>query len=104
LADPRPLSVLLRGTNFQIKVWEALMHISTGQLASYGDLAALAGAPQAARAVGTALAHNRIAVLVPCHRVIREGGQVGQYRWGSERKIALIAWEASRRITHSDAP
>ncbi|MBT9612542.1 MAG: bifunctional helix-turn-helix domain-containing protein/methylated-DNA--[protein]-cysteine S-methyltransferase [Burkholderiales bacterium] len=97
LADPKLLRVLLRGTNFQIKVWEALMRIPAGQLVSYGDVAALAGAPQAARSVGTAIAHNRIAVLVPCHRVIREGGEIGQYRWGSERKIALLAWESVRK-------
>lgn len=94
--DSQSLSVLLRGTNFQIKVWEALLRIPAGQLVSYGDLAAKSGMPQAARAVGTAIAHNRIAVLVPCHRVIRESGEIGQYRWGSERKCALIAWEAAQ--------
>lgn len=98
LADPKPLSVLLRGTNFQIKVWEALLRIPAGQLVTYGDLAARSGVPQAARAVGTAIAHNHIAVLVPCHRVIRESGEIGQYRWGSERKCALIAWEAAGEL------
>lgn len=100
-ADSKPLSVLLRGTNFQIKVWEALLRIPAGQLFTYGDIAARAGMPQAARAVGTAIAHNPIAVLVPCHRVIRESGEIGQYRWGSERKCALIAWEAAGELQES---
>ena len=93
LTEPRPLSVLLRGSNFQIKVWEALLRIPSGLAVSYGDLAARAGSPKALRAVGTALAHNRLAVLIPCHRVIRESGDFGQYRWGTERKIALLARE-----------
>lgn len=97
LTDSKPLSILLRGTNFQIKVWEALLRIPIGRLVSYSDLAARSGVPQAARAVGTAIARNRIAVLVPCHRVIRESGEIGQYRWGGERKLALIAWEAAGR-------
>lgn len=93
----KPLSVLLRGTNFQIKVWEALMRVPPGQVVSYGDLAACVGSPRAQRSVGTALAGNAIAVLVPCHRVIRESGEVGEYRWGPERKAALIAWEGARQ-------
>jgi len=97
VAKPAPLSVLLRGTNFQIKVWEALMRIPPGQVMSYRDLAALAQAPNAQRAVGTALARNPVAVLVPCHRVIRESGDIGQYRWGPERKAALLAWEEARQ-------
>jgi len=96
LTEPRPLSLLLRGTNFQIKVWEALLQVPSGLAVSYGDLADRAGSPRAGRAVGTALAHNRLAVLIPCHRVIRESGEFGQYRWGTERKIALLAWEQGR--------
>lgn len=96
-ARVRPLSVLLRGTNFQIKVWEALMRVPPGHVVSYRDLAARAHAPKAHRAVGTALARNPVAVLVPCHRVIRESGEIGQYRWSTERKIALYAWEGARR-------
>lgn len=96
LTRSRPLSLLLRGTNFQIKVWEALLQIPSGLAVSYGDLAERAGSPRARRAVGTALAHNSLAVLIPCHRVIRESGEFGQYRWGSERKIALLAWEQGR--------
>ena len=94
---PRPLSLLLRGTNFQIKVWEALLRIPSGHTLAYGDLAAMAAMPKAHRAVGTAMAHNHIAVLIPCHRVIRESGEAGLYRWGTDRKRAIISWEQSRR-------
>ena len=96
-----PLHLLLRGTNFQIKVWEALLKIPGGELVSYQTLAAMSGHPRSQRAVGTALAQNRIALLIPCHRVIRESGEIGQYRWGSERKNALLAFE-SASIRHQD--
>lgn len=97
-ARPRrgPIHLLLRGTNFQIKVWEALIRVDAGALVSYRQLAAAAGAPQAQRAVGSALAANTIAYLIPCHRVIREGGETGSYRWGAERKLALLGWEAAQ--------
>ncbi|MCM8610542.1 methylated-DNA--[protein]-cysteine S-methyltransferase [Accumulibacter sp.] len=88
------LHLLLRGTNFQIKVWEALIRVEPGTLISYGELARRAAAPNAQRAVGSALAANRIAYLIPCHRVIRESGEIGSYRWGSSRKLALLGWEA----------
>lgn len=88
------LHLVLRGTNFQIKVWEALLNIEPSQVVSYGQLAALAGSPRAQRAVGGALAANTLAYLIPCHRVIRESGEVGSYRWGSARKRAMLAWEA----------
>ena len=91
--------LLLRGTNFQIKVWEALIRTAPGQVLTYGQLARQLGKPDAARAVGSAVAANSIGYLIPCHRVIREGGDVGQYRWGSERKLALIGWEAAARRT-----
>lgn len=91
----QPLHLLLRGTNFQIKVWEALLQVAAGEVVSYQTLARMTGNPRAQRAVGTALAHNRIALLIPCHRVIRESGDVGQYRWGSERKSALLAYESA---------
>ena len=93
---PGKLHVLLRGTNFQIKVWEALLNIPAGQVLSYGQLAARAGHPAAARAVGTAIGANQIGYLIPCHRVIRESGESGQYRWGPERKAAMLGWEASQ--------
>ena len=91
----QPLHLLLRGTNFQIKVWEALLQVAAGEVVSYQTLARMTGNPRAQRAVGTALAHNRIALLIPCHRVIRESGDVGQYRWGSERKAALLTYESA---------
>ena len=98
LAGPRaPIRLWLKGTNFQLKVWEALLRVPEGELVSYGHLAGAAGMPTAVRAVASAVAANPVAWLVPCHRVIRSSGVLGQYRWGSERKAALIGWEAARR-------
>ena len=89
------IHLLLRGTNFQIKVWEALIQTEFGQLTSYRQLAQRACVPTAQRAVGSALAANSIAFLIPCHRVIREGGEPGDYRWGLDRKLAMQGWEAA---------
>lgn len=86
--------LVLRGTNFQIKVWEALLHTEFGKVVSYRQLARQAGSPKAQRAVGGALAANTLAFLIPCHRVIRESGEVGDYRWGAQRKLAMLGWEA----------
>jgi len=91
-----PLSVLVPGTNFQIKVWEALMRVPEGSLVSYNQLGATIGMEGAARAIGNALAANPLAYLIPCHRVIRRTGAFNDYRWGTERKLAIIAWEAAR--------
>jgi AraC family transcriptional regulator of adaptative response/methylated-DNA-[protein]-cysteine methyltransferase len=91
-----PIPLHLRGTNFQIKVWEALIRVDIGELVSYRQLAAAAGAPRAQRAVGSALAANAIGYLIPCHRVIREGGDTGSYRWGAERKLVMLGWEAAQ--------
>jgi AraC family transcriptional regulator of adaptative response/methylated-DNA-[protein]-cysteine methyltransferase len=88
------IHLLLRGTNFQIKVWEALIHTEFGRVISYQQLAERADCPRAQRAVGSALAANHIGFLIPCHRVIRESGDAGNYRWGSDRKLAILAWEA----------
>src|SRR5512143_1489001 len=88
-----PLRLHLTGTNFQIKVWEALLRIPPGQVTTYGQLAARIGQPTATRAVGTAVGHNPIAVLIPCHRVIRGLGEFGNYRYGAARKVALLAHE-----------
>jgi AraC family transcriptional regulator of adaptative response/methylated-DNA-[protein]-cysteine methyltransferase len=88
-----PLHVHLRGTNFQIKVWEALLRIPLGRVSTYGQIAAEIGQPTATRAVGTAVGHNPIAVLIPCHRVIRSLGEFGNYRYGATRKKALLAHE-----------
>lgn len=90
------LHLLLRGTNFQIKVWEALIRTEPGTLVSYKSLANGIAAPTASRAVGGAVAANTIAYLIPCHRVIRESGVIGNYRWGSARKCAMLGWEAAR--------
>lgn len=87
------LHLLLQGTHFQVQVWRALLRVSAGQLISYRGLAELSGHPRASRAVGSAMARNRIAYLIPCHRVIREDGHWGSYRWGLERKLALRGWE-----------
>jgi len=84
----------LRGSAFQIEVWSELRSIPIGQTISYRQLAQRLGYPGAARAVGNAVAKNRIACLVPCHRVIRADGAIGGYRWGPDRKAALLAWEA----------
>lgn len=89
------MHLVLRGTNFQIKVWEALIAIEPAQRVSYKQLALVSGMPQAQRAVGGALAANRIAYLIPCHRVIRESGDIGNYHWGTCRKAAMLAWEAN---------
>ncbi len=86
----------LKGTDFQLKVWEALLKIPTGKLASYGSIAAQLQAPSASRAVGSAVGDNPIAFLIPCHRVIQSGGALGQYHWGCTRKAAMIGWEAAQ--------
>lgn len=89
-----PLPILLRGTNFQIKVWEALLRIPTGRLVCYDHVACAIGQPSASRAVGTAIGSNRIAYLIPCHRVLQKSGGLGGYRWGTARKQAMLAREA----------
>jgi AraC family transcriptional regulator of adaptative response/methylated-DNA-[protein]-cysteine methyltransferase len=91
-----PLRVLVHGTAFQVRVWQALLKIPPGTLVSYGRLAAALNQPAAARAVGSAVSKNSLAYLIPCHRVIRETGIIGDYRWGAVRKRALVAWESSR--------
>lgn len=100
--EAKPLSVHLRGTNFQIKVWEALMRIPSGTMVSYEDIALSIGMPKAARAVSNAVARNPIPVIIPCHRVIRKMGAFGGYRWGTARKKALLGWEAAHSDVHSE--
>ena len=92
--DRPPLHV--RGTNFQLQVWQALLRIPRGHVAAYSDVAAGLGRPRAVRAVAGAVARNRVAWLIPCHRVIRKVGAAGGYRWGTERKRAMLAWESAR--------
>lgn len=89
------LPVVLRGTPFQIKVWEALLHIPPGAVVSYEGLADRIGKPGAARAVAGAVARNPVSWLVPCHRVIRQTGAITGYRWGPARKRAMLGWEAA---------
>jgi AraC family transcriptional regulator of adaptative response/methylated-DNA-[protein]-cysteine methyltransferase len=95
-ADDRPIPLLVQGTNHQVRVWEALLRVPPGALVSYEQLAAAAGRPDAVRAVAGAIARNQIAYVIPCHRVIRKLGAFGGYRWGMERKRAMVAWEAAR--------
>ena len=85
----------LKGTAFQLKIWETLLKIPMGQLATYGNIAKQIDKPQASRAVGTAIGDNPVAFLIPCHRVIQSTGVFGQYHWGSIRKTAMIGWEAA---------
>lgn len=92
----RPLGLYVQGTNFQLKVWQALLSIPCGGRASYGDIAAAVGAPKASRAVGAAVGANMISLLIPCHRVILASGVIHNYRWGANRKRALLALEAAR--------
>lgn len=100
----RPLPLFLKGTNFQVRVWQALLRVPPGMVVSYDTVAALIGQPSAARAVGSATGRNPIAYLIPCHRVIRKVGAVDNYRWGSARKKAILAWEAAQRARHSPLP
>lgn len=85
----------LKGTQFQLKVWEALLSIPMATLSTYGAVAKTIDKPTAHRAVGTAIGQNPIAFLIPCHRVIQKSGAFGHYRWGESRKVGLIGWEAS---------
>jgi AraC family transcriptional regulator, regulatory protein of adaptative response / methylated-DNA-[protein]-cysteine methyltransferase len=88
-----PLHLYLRGTNFQLKVWQALLDVPAGAVTTYEHVAAQIGQPSASRAVGGAVGHNPVAVLIPCHRVIRKVGGFGNYRYGTPRKMALLGWE-----------
>lgn len=103
-ADPRsakPLKLLVRGTRFQVKVWEALLRVPFGTVISYADLARRAGSPNAVRAVAGANAVNAVSYLIPCHRVIRKCGELGGYRWGLPRKLAMLTRESARSLAHS---
>ena len=86
----------VKGSGFQLKVWETLLKIPVGQLSSYGSIAAHIDKPSASRAVGTAIGDNPVAFIIPCHRVIQSTGSFGQYHWGSTRKTAMIGWEAAK--------
>jgi AraC family transcriptional regulator, regulatory protein of adaptative response / methylated-DNA-[protein]-cysteine methyltransferase len=93
---PGTIKLHLKGTPFQIKVWETLLKIPMGQLTTYGNIAAALENPKASRAVGSAIGDNPVAFLIPCHRVIQSTGTFGQYHWGRTRKSAMIGWEAAK--------
>lgn len=94
----------LKGTAFQLKVWETLLKVPEGKLSTYGSLAKRINRPGASRAVGTAIGDNPVAYLIPCHRVIQSSGAIGQYHWGSIRKTAMIGWEAARAGSAAPQP
>jgi AraC family transcriptional regulator of adaptative response/methylated-DNA-[protein]-cysteine methyltransferase len=91
-----PVRLHVKGTGFQIKVWEALLKIPMGSLSTYGEIATCVSQPKASRAVGSAIGDNPVAYLIPCHRVILSSGIIGQYHWGNARKTAIIGWEAAQ--------
>jgi AraC family transcriptional regulator, regulatory protein of adaptative response / methylated-DNA-[protein]-cysteine methyltransferase len=93
----QPLSLVLKGTPFQLKTWEALLRIPAGHALAYGDLARMTGGPRASRAIGTAVGQNPIACLIPCHRVIQSTGIFGNYHWGGPRKQAMLAFERAHK-------
>jgi AraC family transcriptional regulator of adaptative response/methylated-DNA-[protein]-cysteine methyltransferase len=96
--ESRPFHLLLKGTNFQVCVWRALLTIHIGNIATYQDIAVYIGRPKAFRAVANAIASNPAGYLIPCHRVIAKSGRIHQYRWGAVRKKAILGWEAKMGI------
>lgn len=92
----RPLALVVNGSNFQIQVWRALLNLRPGHVTTYRHIAESIGHPRSARAVGNAIGANPVAWLIPCHRVIRESGDLSNYRWGQTRKAVLLGWEAAR--------
>jgi AraC family transcriptional regulator of adaptative response/methylated-DNA-[protein]-cysteine methyltransferase len=98
-ASPRKLHLFVKGTNFQIKVWQALLHISMGNVTTYQDIAQKIQNPKALQAVGSAVGSNHIAYLIPCHRVIRKDGVLGEYRWEATRKKGIIGWEMAQALS-----
>ncbi len=98
-----PLTLYLRGTNFQVKVWEALLSVPSGRATTYERIARRIGSPKATRAVGAAVGRNPVAFLIPCHRVIRKTGDLGGYHWGPARKRLMLAWEAQKAAGQVEA-
>ena len=94
---PEIVKLHVKGSEFQLKVWETLLKIPSGEITSYGNIAKLIEQPSASRAVGTAIGHNPIAYLIPCHRVIQSTGVFGNYMWENSRKAAIIGWESAKR-------
>ncbi len=97
-AHRQPLHVLVKGTNFQVKVWQALLQLPFGDVTTYQHIAGAIDNARALQAVGSAVGANHIAYLIPCHRVIRKDGHLGEYRWESVRKKCIIGWEMAQRI------
>ena len=95
-ATDRKFNLLVKGTNFQLKVWQALLHIPSGNVASYQTIAQSIGNPKALQAVGSAVGANPVGYLIPCHRVIRKEGQIGEYHWGSARKTLILGKEMAQ--------
>jgi len=93
-----PFHIFLKGTNFQVNVWRALLTIPPGHVVSYQDIAAYIGKPKAVRAAAGAIALNPVGFLIPCHRVIAKSGRIHKYRWGTARKKAILGWEAARSL------
>lgn len=98
-----PIPLFVQGTNHQVRVWEALLRVPAGAMVSYEQLATAAGKPDAVRAVAGAVARNQVGFVIPCHRVIRKLGVFGGYRWGTERKAAMLGWEAARALGGDEA-
>lgn len=102
-SNPGKIKLFVHGTNFQVKVWEALLRIPEGMVCSYRDIARFIGQPNASRAVGSAVGANPVSYLIPCHRVIQSMGIFGNYHWGSARKKAMLLWESGETekiLTH----
>lgn len=97
---PEQIKLHLAGTPFQLKVWQSLLKIPMGTVNTYGDIAQQIGKPQSSRAVGTAIGKNPVAFLIPCHRVIQSSGNTGGYMWGTNKKAAIIGWEAAKTELH----
>jgi AraC family transcriptional regulator, regulatory protein of adaptative response / methylated-DNA-[protein]-cysteine methyltransferase len=97
-SEQAPLTLFLKGTNFQLKVWEAILRIPPGYVLSYGDIAERIGQPKATQAVGRAVGLNPVGYIIPCHRVIHKLGISGYYHWGTARKKAILGWEAAQRV------
>lgn len=93
-----PIHLYLKGTNFQVQVWQALLRIPSGDIVTYSTVAEQMGKPSATRAVASAIAKNPVGYLIPCHRVISKAGKMHQYRWGSSRKKAIVGWEAAQLV------
>jgi len=96
--DLKKLKLHLKGTTFQLKVWQSLLRVPFGRLSTYGSIAEDIDSPAAARAVGIAIGSNPVAFLIPCHRVIKSTGIIGDYHWGSNRKTSILGWEAAKSI------